>query len=297
VVGIIFALVCSAFGGVSNVGLRRGALTGLALQGLVITVLTGVPLFFVAALVSGQIFRYQSISPTNYLILALAGAIHYVIGRYTIIRAVDAIGTIRATPALQLSTLVSVMAAILFLSETVTLLMSGGIALVVVGPLIALHKPSQSDNSDEPRPRLLAGYTWCVINSLAFGISPVLIRHVLEDSGSGLGILGGLVAYVAGAILLLPVILSPSRLRGIVRMDKTSQRWFLFAALTLFLGHMFYFLALSQSPVSVVIPLMQSRAIFSLIFAFVLSRQVESFSPKVLSGIAISVVGAISLVW
>lgn len=295
--GIIFALVCSAFGGISNVGLRRGALTGLALQGLVITVLIGVPLFFIAALVSGQIFRYASISPTNYLILALAGVIHYVVGRYTIIRAVDAIGTTRATPALQLSTLVSVMAAIFFLSETVTLLMSIGIFLVIVGPLIALQKTAQPASSEEPTPRLLAGYTWCVINALAFGISPVLIRHALEDSGAGLGILGGLVAYVAGAILLLPIILSPARLRGMVRMDRVSQRWFLFAALTLFLGHMFYFLALSQSPVSVVIPLMQSRAIFSLLFAFVLSRQVESFSPKVLSGIAISVVGAISLVW
>jgi drug/metabolite transporter (DMT)-like permease len=299
VVGIIFAIVSSAWFGISNVGLRRGALTGSALQGLFITVLMGVPFFLIAAIVSGQIFRYQSISLTNYMVLAFAGILHYVVGRYTIIRAVDAIGVTRATPMMQASIIIAVATASIFLSEQVTPLMIFGIALVMIGPAIAVQKsspksiPTSPKESDSFQPRLMEGYLWGSVNSLVFGITPILVRYALDDSGPGFGVLGGFVAYTAAGAFLLPGLAAPNRIKGILKMDQTSQRWFIFVSFSIFLAQMFWFLSLSRSPVSIVMPLMRAGSVFGILFSFLLSRKVESFSPQVLSGIAISIVGAV----
>jgi drug/metabolite transporter (DMT)-like permease len=296
-VGIVFAVVATAAGALGAVTMRRGALTGSALQGLVIINFTGIPLFAIAALMSGQIFQYASISPINYLILILTGINHYVIGRYASIRAVDAMGTTRAMPLMQAASLVSVIAAVIFLSEVVTLLMGIGIALVMTGPVMVALKSSRPSNPNAPPARLVAGYLWGMLNAVAFGISPVLIRHVQEDSGSGLSILMVLVTYSSAVVFLLPGLMISSRMRGVLSMDKASQGWFLLVAISFFTSHLFLFMALGIAPVSIVMPLMGIGPIFAILFAYILSRQVETFTPQVISGILVTVTGSAILVW
>ena len=96
-----------------------------------------------------------------------------------------------------------------------------------------------------------------------FGVSPILIRFALEDSG-GLGVLGGLVSYAAAAAILAPIALFSGQASGALNLDRGTQVWFLSGGLTIFLGHMFRFLALSLAPVTIVIPLLRSQTIFAL---------------------------------
>jgi uncharacterized membrane protein len=116
----------------------------------------------------------------------------------------------------------------------------------------------------------------------------------LSNTG-GLGILGALVAYsTAGAVLALSLAI-PGRVGMLRAMDRRTFWWFNFAALTVFSAQMFRFLALSVAPASVVTPLVRTSAVFTVAFAFIINRRLESFGAHVIAGIILSVVGAVLL--
>jgi TRAP-type mannitol/chloroaromatic compound transport system permease large subunit len=62
--------------------MRRGVLTGTALQGMVMSVPLGVPIFFFFALAAGSLDLLQDFSGQTCFLLACAGVIHFVFGRY-----------------------------------------------------------------------------------------------------------------------------------------------------------------------------------------------------------------------
>jgi uncharacterized membrane protein len=147
----------------------------------------------------------------------------------------------------------------------------------------------------EPQPaRLAEGYVWALLNAAAFGTSPILIRSALAGSG-GLGIMGALAAYsAAGAVLALTLAI-PGRVRLVTNMDSRTFWWFNLGAVTVFSAQMFRFLALSIAPASLVTPLIRMSAVFTVFFAFILNRRLESFGPNVIAGIILSVLGAVAL--
>ncbi len=299
--GIVFTLVSSALFGVTTVLLRRGTVSGSAGQGLVITVIGGVPLFLIAALVSGQFLSAGEITGQGYAALAVAGVIHFLIGRYCTFRAYAAIGANRSSPVLQGTALLSVLFALTFLNETMTPLKAIGIGLVFIGPALAASsaQPQRapagaSEDADAPA-RLLEGYGFAALGMLMFGASPILIRFALEDSG-GLGVLGGLVSYAAAAAILAPIALFSGQASSALNLDRHTQAWFLSGGLTIFLGHMFRFLALSLAPVTIVIPLLRSQTIFALALGYVVNRRYESFHPRTLAGVGAAVAGSVALV-
>jgi len=109
---------------------------GSAAQGVLLTVLGGVPLFLVAATLTGQIFHASELRPFAYLALACAGVIHFLYGRYCMYRAYELIGANRSAPISQATTVLAVLIAVGFLNEQVTLTMGLGITFVIIGSAI-----------------------------------------------------------------------------------------------------------------------------------------------------------------
>ena len=90
--GAFLALVGSAWFGFNNASVRRGVLTGSVLQAMAVTVPIGVPLFFIGAVLSGQLFNLSDLSALKALSLAAGGVAHFVLGRYCNYRASKAMG-------------------------------------------------------------------------------------------------------------------------------------------------------------------------------------------------------------
>lgn len=292
--GVAYTAVAAVFFGLNGATFRRGVLGGSALQGVYVTVLGGVPLFLLAALVTQQAFRLDALELRAYTILAGSGVLHFLLGRYSNFRAYAALGQTRAQPLLQASTLVSVVIAVIFLREEVTPLMAAGIALVMVGPAISATRTAPAAATLAPPVRLAEGYAFGTLNALAFGVSPVLVRYALGDSG--LGIVAGLTAYLgAGAVLALGFAL-PGVRASLSGMNPGARGWFAVGTLTVFAAHMFRFLALSAAPVSVVIPLLRGGAFLHVVAAWLINRDYETFDRRVLAGIAVSVSGSVALV-
>ena len=328
--GALFAFIAAASFGLQSAATRRGVLASSAIIGIYITVVGGVPLFLLATALSGQLFRASSLSWEAYLLLAVVGPVHYLVGRYSIYRATGAMGANRASPLNAMSSPYAVAVAVIVLGERVTPLMGVGMALVMAAPFIMVQRrgqgesgaadraeqagppgPAASSSSAErtsgaaswpgarareraapPRLRLAEGYLFGTLSAIAYGTTPILVRAALRDTG--LSMLGGLVAYSSASILLLLALALPGR-RALVRgrMDTTAIRWFAFAGVTIFLAQMFWFLALGAAPVTVVSPIMRSATVYTLLFSFLVNRRLESFGPRVLGGMGFAISGAV----
>src|SRR3954469_1253499 len=140
VLGGLLAICSAATFAFNNASVRRGVLTGSVAQAMAITVPIGVPLFFLAALVSGNLTEVLNFSQRGLAALALAGAAHFVWGRYCNYRATKALGTNLVAPIQQVNLILTLVLAIWLLGEQFTVLKILGIALVLLGPSVSMRQ-------------------------------------------------------------------------------------------------------------------------------------------------------------
>ncbi|HWO73577.1 MAG TPA: DMT family transporter [Dehalococcoidia bacterium] len=307
----------------SDILVRRGVVRAPVSHAAFVTVILGVPLFAVAALVSGQLFRAGDLSSSSYGLLAGAGLVHYVLGRYFNYAAISAIGAARAGPVQALSLPYSVLIALLFLDEEVTAAMVAGIALMLVGPALMVERqPSRPvaaavaaiAPTSPPQPsaavsalsglavgahavrlRQREGYLFAMASAMSYGSSPVLIRAALEGE-SGLSVLGGLVSYVAAAALLIASLLVPARRELLAALEPQSVRIFFGAGFFVFMAQMLRFIALSLSSVAVVTTLLRFGSVSTLALSWAFNRRIEVLNGRVVLGVLISIAGAVLMV-
>jgi drug/metabolite transporter (DMT)-like permease len=210
---------------------------------------------------------------------------------------------------------VAVVIAVVFLGEMVSSVMWAGIALIGVGPLLVARRsrtktiPSNASPLTEPQVqaqsdarsvagknnvRLAEGYLFGIIAAIAWGAGPVLMRASIDSNG--LGFYAGLITTVSAAVFLLPTLALPGQLSGMVKMNPRARLWFIAVCVDSFVAVTLRWMALAVAPVSIVIPLYQTNPIFGLGFNYLINRRSESFSIWVISGILLTVVGAVMLV-
>jgi drug/metabolite transporter (DMT)-like permease len=276
------------------------------------TILLGVPLFAIAALATGQLLRVDELSGEGYLLLGLAGIVHYVAGRFFNYAAIGAIGAARSSPIQSLALPYSVLVAYFTLDEGVTTGMAIGMAMILVGPAIIVERRSarvqvlapetvvEALPAVEPPPqqfelRQAEGYLFAFIAAISYGSSPVLIRAALEDA-SGLSILGGFVSYVAAAGLLLVALLLPQGRQLAGALQPTVIRAFFGAGFFVFLAQVLRFLALSLASVAVVTTLLRFAGLFTLLLSWLINRSLERITWRLVAGVLMSLAGAVLLV-
>jgi drug/metabolite transporter (DMT)-like permease len=310
--GVALTLISSLAFSLNSVLSRRGLAVAAASAGAFITVLMGVPLFFVAALATGQLFNAGQVSLNGYVLLSAAGVLHFGIGRYFNYRAAAAIGATRAQIVQALVIPYAILIAWLFLDEDVTLIMGFGIGLILVGPSIMIQRGAKqavpatvssggSTETGHAAPKMPAfqlrqveGYLSAIATIGAYGTSPILIRAALRDTDD-ISIFGGFVAYVAASAVLLLLLVHPSRRGLISALHPATVRLFLGAGFFAFLAQMFRFMALAVADVAVVTPLMRTSAIFTLVLSWMINRELEVINLRVVAGMGFSVVGAVIL--
>ena len=309
----------------SDVMVRRGTRSGSGSQAAFISTTIGVPLFVIACLVTGQLFHFDRISTRGYAFLIAAGLIHYFVGRVFNYGAIRIIGATRNAPFQAMNLPYSIAVAWIFLGESVSLGMMAGIVLIMVGPLFVVERGGastvvSSDGPSEPvgllptpgastrteapvvtapakssELRLAEGYALAVAGAVCYGSSPVLIRAALEHT-SGASILGGLVSYLAAATALVVLLIVPSR-RDLVRtINSDALKAFSIGGTAVFFAQMFRFIALGLTSVAIVAALVRLSGVFTLCLSWLINRDLEHISARVVFGVAVSVMGALLLV-
>jgi drug/metabolite transporter (DMT)-like permease len=309
--GALVAILAAVAFSLSDVTVRRGVTRAPVAYGAIVTVLLGVPLFFIACIATGQVFKVSELSASSYGLLASAGIVHYVVGRYFNYAALEAIGAARTGPIHTLGLPYSVLIAFLFLDESITAGMIAGIVLIMIGPVIMVERrqkapvasvpgpavptPSEHSPQDGFQLRQAEGYLFAIIAAVSYGSSPVLIRSALEGE-SGVSLLGGLISYIAAAGLLIASFLLPSRRPLLKALEPASVRLFFAPGFFVFMAQLFRFVALSLASVAVVATLLRFTTIFTLAMSWFMNRDLEKITWRVIIGVLISLAGAVILV-
>ena len=294
--GGLLSLLSAATFAFSNVAARRGVISGTVFQALAITVPIGVPIFLVVAVASGFIGSIVQFSLVAFLNLSFAGICHFVWGRYCNYRAINAMGSNLVSPVQQSSLLVSLGLAVWLLDEVLTPLRILGILLVIFGPAVALPRRGQKVSSKSGfQPRLAEGYSFAVMASLGYGLSPLFVRAALQDTSPGISLTGGLISYAAATVVVGAILLSAGPRHDVLSLDRVSGKWFTISGVFVCVSQMLRYMALSVAPVTVVTPIQRTSGVFRVLFSWFVNRDHEVFGVRVLVGIAISLVGALAL--
>ncbi|MFN3891247.1 MAG: DMT family transporter [Beijerinckiaceae bacterium] len=296
--GAFLALCSAATFALNNAFARRGVLTGSVFQAMSISVPIGVPMFLLGAVVTGSVGYFIQFSAKAWFFFALAGVLHFAWGRYCNYRAVKAIGSNLAGPLQESSVLIALFLAVVLLGESLNGLKILGILLVLCGPLLVVEvgkKKKEPAKKLSFTPLYAEGYLFAGLSALGYGCSPILIRSAVEDSGAGASLAGGTISYLAASIVVFLAIGITGNVRNVRSVDPQNAKWFLFAGLLVGVSQMLRYLALSVAPVTVVSPIQRLSLIFRMLFGWLMNREHEVFSWRLVAGTAISLVGAILL--
>lgn len=298
--GGLLALLASATFAVSNVSVRRGVITGSVFQGMAITVPIGAPLFLVVTVAIGAFPAIFAFAPLPAIYLALAGIVHFIVGRYGNYRAINAMGANLAIPVQQTSLLFSLAIALWLLGESLTPLKILGIVLVLVGPAMMIQPP-RGPAGESPakatafRPRYAEGFTFALLSALAYGVSPVFVRAALRGADAGASMAGGFLSYAAATAVIALVLLVPSGRRQVFSIEPRALRWFTLSGVFVCVSQMVRYMALALAPVTVVQPILRLTMVFSVVFSWMINRDHEVFGLRIVAGIVVSLVGALAL--
>ena len=301
--GVCLAALSAATFAFNNASARRGVLTGSVLQALAVTVPIGVPIFLLAVLATGNLTTLSGFSAGAIALLALAGVLHFVVGRYGNFRAAQSIGNNLSAPVIQLGLVVSLACAILVLKEVLTPLRILGIALLALGPVLMRNTELPeatavaAPDAALPKfvPRYAEGYAFALVAAAVYGTTPVLIRLGVVAGDLGSGLVGGLISYAAAALAVALLLLWPGRLRHALAITPQSLKWFTYSGISVCIAQMFVYMAFTVAPVSVVMPVLQLHLALRFWLARVLNPQHELFGSRMLLATAVSLLGALAI--
>jgi drug/metabolite transporter (DMT)-like permease len=263
----------------------------------------GLVVFTIVAALFGELDDIARFSPWSLLMLASAGVVHFVFGRYCAYRSIKAMGANLSAPVTQWSLMVSLVLAIAFLGEKLDLLKLIGIGLLVLGPMliVARQRIQMRAAAAKPKPvaaagfqpKLVEGYTFGILSCFGWGSSPILVRAGLD--GNGLALAGGVVSYAAATLAVGLVLLLAGPRRDVAGISRRDLRWFSGTGVVTCISQILLYMATAVAPVIIVQPIMRFQNVISTIGGWFLNRQHEVFDPAVLGAIGISIVGAICL--
>jgi drug/metabolite transporter (DMT)-like permease len=296
VLGGAFALIAAVTFAWTNAAVRRGVVTGTAVQATTLSIPIGVPVFFAALLMTAQPARLWELPTRSAVVFVIVGITHFVIGRYCNYRALAAIGTNLAGPVMQFSLIVSLVLAIAFLGEHLTPLKVLGIILILAGPALVSRNRAQK-SADPPvfTPRFAEGYAFGFLASICYGASPALVRYAARDQGLASSLAGGVVGSAAATAVIAMLLLLPGHWRQVRAVDPKAANWFVGSGILVYLSQVFAYMAVAVAPITLVAPIVALANVFRIHLSHWLNPDHEVFGPDVIWATAISFVGVLAV--
>jgi uncharacterized membrane protein len=302
-IGGLLSLLSAVTFAYANASVRRGVLTGTVSQAVGISLPIALPIFVLAMLLSGGLPVLASFTTRSWVLLAIAGVIHFAGARYCNYRATKAIGANLVAPVQQYSLIITLVLAVVWLGEALTLLRIVGIALVVAGPMLTLGPRKTTESAVPPEapretrftPDYAEGYFYALLSAIGFGLSPILIGMAFEQKGIAVGIAGGFVSYLAATAAIAVTLLLPGQWKSFQNLDRKTANWFILSGILVCLSQMLRYMALAIAPVSVVAPIQRLSLVFRIYFGWMINPRHEVFGGRVVAGTIISLVGAAAL--
>jgi len=292
ILGVIYALLSAACFAANRVSVRKGALVGDVYIGTILTVFIGPFLIGFYALLVGQLGMVTQFTPGGYASLIIAGIIHFFAGRFLTYHAIHYLGANRVGVLSSLVPLWSIFLGVLVLNERLSVPLAIGIFLILGGTFLASYKPV--GGKPISRQDFLRGLILAILGSVAYGTSPIFIKMGMTVKAPVAAVL---ISYLSACVVvLLMLAVKPEVRQRMSELRGAGGGSFFVAGFTVALAQIFRYSALALIPVSLVSPLQYTNTLMTIGISFLLLREVESFTPQVLGGAALTF-GGILLVF
>lgn len=281
----ILALL-TAFGFASSTAaVRYGMRTSSPLTAILTLALVTLALFGPAAVMA---VRSQTLDPWGVLTLILAGIAAPGLAGTCHYMGVRRIGLSRSTSIVGSSPLVAVVLAVPALGERPSALIFLGTFLIVLGIVFLSHGRESVTPEGENR-TFWQGAAFAGMASLMFGIA-----GILRKAGITLvpAISVALCASSIGSLITIAVwqVFAPKVDR--IQYGRKNIGFFLLSSTLNCMAHVAYYSALQRAPISSVAPIAYTTPLWALILSWLLFRDVECLSGRLVLGAVLVVLGA-----
>lgn len=283
--------------GLTAIFTRRGMLKASdPTAAVAVSVFLATPLFGIILMGRGQFGEITTFPVLFYLWLAAAGIVHFIVGRGLYYAGIRIIGANMANVFVSSNPFYAVLAGILFFGEPVTWQTVSGSALVIAGVLLLAWGPGSAGGRRAlPSGVFFKGMFSAMAGGLVYGLTPILVKLGLGSGGSPLA--GTFISYVAASATMLGLLsASRTRRRNFLGTGKEGLLWFSLGSLFVGAAQLFRYVALSISPMSIVAPLIGTSPLVTILFSFFISRNLETFTLRVILG-AVAVVAGTAILF
>jgi drug/metabolite transporter (DMT)-like permease len=295
--GLFLALFAAVAFSINAVYIRRAtALTGESFTSVTTGIFIGVIFFAVSISISGEWYKFCHLSLQSFILLSLAGIIHFVGGRLLIYNAYRLIGANKASTLLPTSPLYALFLGVIFLNESLTVSMISGIVCIVTGAILVSTEGRkapevyQKQHSISQKKGILAALG----GAICWGTSPVLIIPAVTELGSPC--VAAFISYAVAGIAIVLFFLNQQYRKYLIKINSLALLMPLFiGGISVATGQYLRYAALEYSPASTVTAIIGTSVIFVLIFSFFINRNIEVFTWKVVIGMLLTIVGTFLL--
>lgn len=291
--GIIFAILAAICFAIAQTTIRKGvSQTGESLSAAVISTFTGLVLLLLLLFFTGDWSKLWSLSWQGFVLLAAAGIIHFAVGRLLFCKCIQLVGANKTSAITKTNILWTVVIGIVFLSEPLTMPLVAGVLCLAAGAILAGMETQGA--GAEKQSEIAKIHTKGVIiglgTALCWGISAGLIKPALAEIGSSLA--ATFISYVAASLIMASLLFSAERRKQVTQLPRASLALLVFVGLCLSTAQLLRYTSFNYAPISVSQPLIGTDSIFTLLFSFLINRNIEVFTWKVITGMVITVIGA-----
>jgi drug/metabolite transporter (DMT)-like permease len=287
ILGALLAVCSTLTFSASSSVLSRPLLKSDPVAGNLIGLAVGVVISGALALALGQITLVASLSLLLIALLAVVGLFHFNIARILIYTSMKQIGANQATTLSATQVIWSVVLAVIFLSESLTIPIAVGATMIGLG--IIIMRFGQGAKMRGGRAKL--GAETGLLAAAIYGVTPIIIKYAL--SLFPYFATATFVAYLFAFLSYLPRIRTMGLRDHLATMSGGAIKAYAASGLFLAVAQLARFGALDVAPVVLVAPLLTLYPLFIPLMTWRLARDVEHFQPRTIAGIALCVAGSL----
>jgi drug/metabolite transporter (DMT)-like permease len=234
-----------------------------------------------------------SANPLGIFFFILAGAFHPTLSRLGYYKGIERLGASLNTSLIAIYPFFATIFAIYLLNEQPTIGILGGMCCLVFGGIL-LEGTMRNSKKETKNRANTKNILYPLIAAVFIGLGNVLRKLALNEYEQILvGVaVGSLVALTAYGLMIL----SSSRLRKTVKLDRDSFKFVGLAGVILCGAWVFNFYALSIEEVTVVSSLRSSTPLFVLLLSYFFLKKLERLSLRLLIGTLFISIGALIII-
>lgn len=229
--------------------------------------------------------RVDLLTPMAVVAFAAGGLAGTAIGRRWAYESINLLGPSRSTTIRSASPVITTLLAIAFLGEQVDILRWAAILAVVLGATLVSWQPGAG-----ARGWMGLGVAYSLAAAAIYGVRPLIVKIGLEAAAAPLSaaIIG------ATAALLYTLAFEDRRQLRPFRLNR-ALGWFLVSGVFQALGVTALSFGLSAGDASVVYSLTASAPLFTILFSWIVIRDAEPITLRLIGGTALVVAGVVYL--